>query len=97
MTIEERLAAAERRIAELERRLGAPQPAQNWNWWQVPIGDHAQQSGCSCKPGEICGNAACPLRPVVTCVDHTRAAVISTAEMNIWAGVSPKNLARRQQ
>lgn len=59
MTIEDRLAAAERRIADLERRIGPVPvvPVPPFRDIGIPI-----SGGCSCPPGSACGNVACPRR-----------------------------------
>jgi hypothetical protein len=71
MSIEQRLAAAERRIADLERRLGPASshpvmgPVDPFNW--------ADRAVCpnGCKTNSACMNAACPLRPIVNCTSST--------------------------
>lgn len=81
MTIEERLAMAERRIADLERRLGAPSeggrtgpvlPVERTGPWG-PFGPVIGGCPNGCPTNSVCGNVACPLRPVVTCGTGTPA------------------------
>lgn len=68
---EDLLTNLSRRLAEIERRLGidqGPVPYPNPVPWN-PLDSLRAYPQCpsSCKPGEPCGNAACPLRLPVTC------------------------------
>lgn len=54
---EDRLDRLERRIAEIERRLG----------FQDQLPDpYRSKRLCGCLPGAVCGNAACPYLPRIT-------------------------------
>lgn len=56
-----RLAAAEGRIAQLET---ASRPSYYYSMPWVPKNTPAD---CGCPPNSLCGNAACPRRPVTNC------------------------------
>lgn len=66
MTIEQRLAALERRLTELEQRLG-PAPGQPW----MPTPAVIPSIGAACficgmPPTGICTNVTCPFKSVIT-------------------------------
>lgn len=60
MTIEERLAAMERRIAELEARLGMQEIRPLPTYPVQPFRPYGAPSDCGCPPVGICMSAACP-------------------------------------
>lgn len=67
MTIEERLAAMERRIAELEARIGQPPVMLSPSFPTpfLPLGPVIR--GCNCPPNAACGNSNCPRVGRIVC------------------------------
>ena len=67
MTIEERLAAMERRIADLEARIGQPpvMPPPVYPIPFLPFGPAI--GGCNCPPNAACSNSNCPRVGRIVC------------------------------